>query len=183
MSMLNEMGDLSRRQFASLGVTAAAALGGLASDAAAQSRPGIPPLKSEWLMDLIVKTDAPSMTIGPRLIVGISSGSFQGPKLKGKVVGPGGEWGASRPDGSYHIDVRFELQTDDNEMIYVAYGGVIFPFRPAEGGRREFWVNTPVFETASTKYEWLNRAVCVGVNYAVPPEVGSLAYHVYQVFS
>ena len=175
------VGDrMSRRVFTTLGATAAAgAL--LASETAAQRPESAPALKAEWLMDLIVRTDANGRAIGPRYVVGISSGSFAGPRLQGRIVGPGGEWGVRTPDGAYHIDVRFQLQTDDDAMIYLAYGGVIHPFQAGNQPQQQYWVNTPKFETVAPKYDWLNRVVCVGVHYSVPRELGSLAYHVYAI--
>jgi hypothetical protein len=161
---------ISRRQFAKL--SAAAAIG-LSRPAAGQS--AVPPLRSEFLMDLIFKTGGGG-AVGPRRISGITEGTFQGPKLNGKVVTPAGEWGATRSDGAYVIDVRMELQTDDSALIFAAYRGIIYT--PPKGQGDRYWVTTPVFETAAEKYDWLNRIVCVAVNNAVP---GSVAYHVYQV--
>ncbi|PWT84716.1 MAG: hypothetical protein C5B57_04315 [Blastocatellia bacterium] len=165
---------LSRREFATLG--AAVALG-LTSTASAQSQARAP-LRSEFLMDLVFKTGGGGR-IGPRIIAGITNGTFEGPKLKGKVTTPAGEWGATRPDGAYVIDVRLELRTDDDALIFVSYRGIVYTPPKDQGGR--YWVTAPVFETASTKYDWLNRIVCVGVAYTVPKEVGDVAYHIYQI--
>ena len=161
---------VSRRQFAKL---SAAAIGLASSRLAAQST--VPPLRSDFLMDLVFKTGGGG-TVGPRRISGITEGTFQGPKLKGKVVTPAGEWGATRPDGAYIIDVRMELQTDDSALIFLSYRGVIYT--PPKGQGERYWVTTPVFETAAEKYDWLNRIVCVAVSYSVQ---ASVAYHVYQI--
>jgi hypothetical protein len=162
---------ISRRQFARL--SAAGAIG--LSRPSVSAQPAVPPLRSEFLMDLIFKTGGGG-AVGPRRISGITEGTFQGPKLKGKVVTPAGEWGATRSDGAYVIDVRMELQTDDSSLIFAAYRGIIYT--PPKGQGDRYWVTTPVFETAAEKYDWLNRIVCVAVSYAVP---GSVAYHVYQI--
>ncbi len=168
---------VSRRQFAKLSAAAAVGLSG--STLAAQSAMH-PPLKSEFLMDLVFRTSAPT-PIGPRVIAGITEGTFQGPKLKGKIVTPAGEWGATRPDGAYVIDVRLELKTDDDALIYAFYRGIVYTPPPGQGER--YWVTTPVFETVSEKYAWLNRIVCVAVAYNVTKDVGDVAYHIYQVLS
>jgi hypothetical protein len=47
------------------------------------------------------------------LIVPISGGTFAGPRLKGTIILPSGDWVAQRPDGSRVLDVRILLQTDD----------------------------------------------------------------------
>jgi hypothetical protein len=129
-------------------------------------------------MDLVFQTSSP-LTVGPRVIAGLTKGTFQGPKLRGTVVTPAGEWGATRPDGAYVIDVRLELRTDDDALIFAFYRGIVYT--PPAGSGERYWVTTPVFETASEKYAWMNRMVCVGTAYTVPKEVGDVAYHIYQI--
>ena len=165
---------LSRRQFASFG--AATAFGLAMPPLAAQSR--VPPLRSEFLMDLVFKTGGGRVVVGPRRISGITEGTFQGPRLKGKVLTPAGEWGSTRPDGAYVIDVRMQLQTDDEASIFLAYRGILYT--PPKGQGERYWATMPVFETAVEKYDWLNRIVCVGVNF---PDPGNVAYHIYQILA
>ena len=62
---------------------------------------------------------------------------------------------------------------DDDELIYLTYRGLIFT---PEGGNT-YLRTTPVFETASDKYGWLNRIITVGVG-SVP---GKAAYRVFQI--
>jgi hypothetical protein len=50
---------------------------------------------------------------GGRLIVPISGGTFTGPRLKGTIILPSGDWVVQGPDGSRILDVRILLQTDD----------------------------------------------------------------------
>src|SRR5262245_6383146 len=115
MSTVNRL--ISRRQFGKLGATAAFGVSGVSL----MGQAAAPPLKSEFVMDLIFKT-GPGAVVGNRRISSITEGTFQGPKLKGKVITPAGEWGATRPsDGAYLIDVRMELQTDDEATIYANY--------------------------------------------------------------
>jgi hypothetical protein len=172
---MSALSNITRRRFATLGVAAAAGLSGSSLTAQSADRPS---LKSEFLMDLVFKTSAP-MTIGPRGIAGLTEGTFQGPRLKGTLVTPAGEWGGTRPDGVYVIDVRLELRTDDAALIFAFYRGIVYT--PPAGSGVRYWAITPVFETASEKYSWLNRVVCVGVAYAVPKDVGDVAYHIYQI--
>src|SRR5262245_6636246 len=106
---MSALSNITRRRFATLGVAAAAGLSEASLTAQSSDRPS---LKSEFLMDLVFKTSA-LMTIGPRGIAGLTDGTFQGPRLKGTLVTPAGEWGVTRPDGAYVIDVRLELRTDD----------------------------------------------------------------------
>ncbi|MBZ5559120.1 MAG: DUF3237 domain-containing protein [Acidobacteriia bacterium] len=166
----------TRRRFAKF--AAAAAVG--STSLGAQSTTGAgddKTLKSEFLLDLVLDTQ-PANNVGSpgvnRVIVPVSGGTFTGPKLKGTVVGPGGDWILRRPDGSSILDVRIILQTDDNQKIYMTYRGIsITP----QGGT-QYWRIVPVFETGAEKYAWLNNIVAVGVHRTMP---GKVAYRIYQI--
>jgi uncharacterized protein DUF3237 len=164
----------SRRRFAKL---AAAAAVGSTSLGAQTSPAGDETLRSEFLLDLVLDTQ-PANNVGSpgvtRVIVPVSGGTFNGPKLKGTVVGPGGDWILRRPDGSSILDVRIILQTDDGQKIYMTYRGI--SITPAGG--TQYWRIVPVFETGAEKYAWLNNIVAVGVHRAMP---GKVAYRIYQI--
>jgi len=162
---------VSRRTFGRL---AAAAGFALASPAGALSQEReAPPLGSEFLFDMQLDV-GPAQELGPRRIVPVTGGTFHGPKLRGKALPGGGDWLIRRPDGATELNVRATLQTDDGELIYVWYRGIIF----TPPGGALYWRTTPVFETASEKYGWLNRVIAVGVGRRVPDKA---AYWVYQI--
>lgn len=165
------MADISRRAFTALCVAAAGSAG-----AGAQSPPPDEKLQSELLMDLILDTQ-PAHNVGSigvnRVIVPVSGGTYEGPKLKGTVL-PGGDWISRRPDGSSVLDVRIILQTDDAQKIYMQYRGI--SYTPKDGA--QYWRIVPVFETGAEKYIWINNIVAVGVHRALP---GKVAYRIYQI--
>jgi len=134
-------------------------------------------LRSEFLLDLALDTQ-PATSVGfpggDRLIVGISGGTFQGPKLQGTMAGVGGDWIVRRPDGSSVLDVRAVLLTDDGQKIYATWRGIAYT---AEGGGLSARI-LPMFETGSTKYLWLNNVVSVGV---YRQGTGKVAYRVYRI--
>ncbi len=178
---------VSRRTFARLGASAAAGLGvsGLSSTLEAQQGRGGAPvvpgprpeaLKSEFLMDMILET-APAVTIGNRTVVAVTGGTFEGPKLKGTVIGPGADWPLRVSDTLRVLDVRIILQTDDNQKIYMTYRGVIRTPPAGQPGER-YWRTTPVFETDSAKYAWMTEIVAVGVSFTVPQRV---SYRIFQI--
>lgn len=189
---MNEDDRISRRRFAELGATAATGLGlagfsGLTLDAQQQGRGGAASaapvagarpeaLKSEFLMDLILET-APAVTIGPRTVVGVTGGTFEGPKLKGTVIGPGADWPMRISDTMRVLDVRTILVTDDDQKIYMTYRGVIRTPPAGQPGER-YWRTTPIFETDSKKYEWLTQLVAVGVSFTMPQRV---CYRIFQI--
>jgi hypothetical protein len=188
---VNEDDRISRRRFAELGATAATGLGlvglsGLTLDAQQGGRGGTTAspastarpdsLKSEFLMDLILET-APAVTIGPRTVVGVTGGTFEGPKLKGKVIGPGADWPMRISDTMRVLDVRTILVTDDDQKIYMTYRGVIRTPPAGQSGER-YWRTTPIFETDSKKYEWLTQLVAVGVSFTMPQRV---CYRIFEI--
>ena len=61
---------------------------------------------------------------GRRRIFHFDGGSFDEPKLKGKVLPGGGGWSLIRRDDVMEVDVRLTLETDDNHQIYTAWKGL-----------------------------------------------------------
>ncbi|MGH8765624.1 MAG: DUF3237 domain-containing protein [Burkholderiales bacterium] len=108
--------------------------------------------------------------LGRRRIIGITGGSFSGPKLAGKVLPGGADWQVIRADGSAYLDARYTLETDDGALIYVNNQG--YRHGPKEviermaGGEEVdpslyYMRTTPWFETSAARYEWLNRTICI----------------------
>src|SRR5258705_9680845 len=172
--------NMSRRDFARLGAAAAAAGLSGATLAAREpqgqggqaARPAAPPppeaLTSSYLMDVLFETGGPGGgAVGNRQIVSVTGGTFEGPRLKGKVLPPGGDWLQTVAGNVRLLDVRALLVTDDDQRIYMTCKGVMYT---PQGGSL-YWRTTPYFETASEKYAWLNSIVCVGVGYTVPTKV------------
>jgi hypothetical protein len=78
------------------------------------------------------KLRGPANRTGSHVVVGVAGGTFEGPKLKGTVIGPSGDSILSRPDGSSVLDLRMLLQTDDGEKIYMTCRGIAYT--PKGGG-------------------------------------------------
>ena len=165
---------VSRRQFTRLGALGAASLAFPAGRAAAQDADADIGLSAEFLMDMQLDV-ADAQDLGTRRIVPVTGGTFEGPRLRGTALNGGGDWIIQRSDGASELNVRATLQTDDDELIYVWYRGIIY--RP-EGGET-YWRTTPVFETGSEKYAWLTRIVSVGIGRGGVP--GKAVYSVYQI--
>jgi hypothetical protein len=141
----------------------------------------MPPLDSlpiEFLFRIQVRASEPiRVSPGPqgdRLIVGVLDGTFEGPKLSGKVLpGSGSEWATTRPDLTLKADVRLVLETGDGAHILMTYNGI----GTLEDGALR--VRTaPLFQTGDERYGWLNVVQAVGLG--TPTEDG-IAYDVYRV--
>jgi hypothetical protein len=103
---------------------------------------------------------------GTRATVPISGGTFEGPRLRGKVLPGGGDWTLLRSDGVLELDLRVTLETDDGALLHMASFG--FRHGPPEVlaalGRGEavdpaaYYFRTTVrFDTANPKYAFMNR--------------------------
>jgi hypothetical protein len=164
---------IDRRLFAA---AAAAAVGGAMLPTQLSAQEGGDTLKSELLMDVIFDVAAPH-NLGARLIVPVTGGTFTGPKLKGTVFSGGGDAIARRADGASLLSVRATLKTDDDQLIYMTYDGIMYT--PPGGKPADmYWRTTPRFETGSQKYEWITRIISVGVGRPTP---GKAAYRVFQI--
>ena len=100
-------------------------------------------------------------------------GRFEGPRIKASVQAPAGDWITNRADGSYRLDVRFTLRTDDGALILVTYNG-IGQTTPAGASLR----SAPLFETGDSRYAWLTRLQAVGVGERVGTAV---KYEIYAL--
>ena len=124
-----------------------------------------------------VQVDAPQVigqsSHGLRRIVPITGGTFEGPRLRGKVLAGGADWQFVRPDGVLSVEAQYTLETDDRVLIMVTNKGMRHgpkevidrltrgePVAPTD----YYFRTTAQFEVANdSKYAWLNRAVFVGV--------------------
>lgn len=131
-------------------------------------------MTSSFLMTLQVFI-APSQKLGAvphgtRVIAPITSGTFDGPRLRGKVLPGGGDWTLLRSDGVLELDLRITLETDDGALIYVTSFGLRHapPEVLAALARGEavepshYYFRTAMrFETSATQYAFLNRLIAV----------------------
>ena len=110
---------------------------------------------------------------GTRTIAQIVGGRFEGPRVKASVQTPAGDWITNRADGSYRLDVRLTLKTDDGALILVTYNG-IGQTTDAGASLRA----APLFETGDSRYAWLTRLQAVGVGERVGTTV---SYDIYAL--
>jgi len=137
-------------------------------------------LPVEFLFRLEVQTlEPPPIAVaggphGDRLIVTASAGTFEGPRLSGRVVpGPGAEWATTLPGGSVRADVRLVLETDDGAPLLMTYNGV---GTVGEDGLRVRIA--PLFQAGAERYQWLNEIQAVGLG---TPLADGIRYDVYRL--
>src|SRR6202022_2193853 len=110
---------------------------------------------------------------GHRRVVPLMGGTFTGPAIKGKLLpGASADWQIVLPDGTALGDIRYMLQTDGGDLLYVQSRGVRHGRAEvlARLGRGEdvdaseytFRTSTQI-ETASAELDWLNKGVFISV--------------------
>src|SRR2546426_10470261 len=80
-------------------------------------------MDSRLLMTLQVAVVGPqkigAVPHGTRVTAPITSGHFEGPRLRGRVLPGGGDWTLLRGDGVLELDLRLTLETDDGALIHM----------------------------------------------------------------
>ncbi|MDP6690158.1 MAG: DUF3237 domain-containing protein [Alphaproteobacteria bacterium] len=149
-------------------------------------------VKTEFLFELAAELarirDLGRTPMGNRRIAELAGGTFEGPKLRGRILpAAGGDWLLIRPDGVFQLDVRVTLETDDGALIYMTYRGlrhgpddVMAKVNAGEDvdPSAYYFRTAPFFETGSEKYAWLNNivSVAIGRRHSKGP-----AYRVFEV--
>jgi hypothetical protein len=117
--------------------------------------------------------DLGDVSQGHRRIVPQTGGTFTGPELNGKLLpGASADWQIVLPDGTALGDIRYTLQTDTGELLYVQSRGVRHGSAEvlARLGRGEdvdaseytFRTSTQI-ETAAPRLDWLNKGIFISV--------------------
>jgi uncharacterized protein DUF3237 len=125
---------------------------------------------------------------GHRRIVPLTGGIFTGPEINGKLLpGASADWQVQLADGTTLGDVRYTLQTDRGDLLYVQSRGV--RHGPAQVLARlghgekvnatEYTFRTSTqIETAASDLDWLNKGVFVSVG---GRQAGAVVYETYLV--
>jgi len=99
--------------------------------------------------------DIGSTPQGTLTIFPVTGGSFEGERLRGKVLAGGGDRVTAHSDGTFTLDLRVTLETDDGDLIHMTFTGV-------RDDANNYFRTVPRFETASPKYAFLNRLLAIG---------------------
>lgn len=110
--------------------------------------------------------------LGERRFVPITGGTFEGPRLAGRIEPGGADWQIVRADGALDIDAHYVLRTEQGARIRVVSQGYRHgpPEVLAALGRGEdvppgqyFFRTVMRFETGAPDLAWLNRTIGVAI--------------------
>lgn len=106
---------------------------------------------------------------GERRVVYIDGGSFEGPAMRGEVLG-GADWQILRSDGVLELDARYAIKEQGGGVVQVLSQGLRHgpPEVMAQLGRGEtpdpgsyFFRTIMRFETGAEDLAWLNKVIAV----------------------
>jgi Protein of unknown function (DUF3237) len=117
--------------------------------------------------------DLGAVAEGHRRIVPLTGGAFTGPEINGKLLpGASADWQIIRPEGTALGDIRYTLQTDRGDLLYVQSRGVrhasaevlarLARGEDVDASEYTFRTSTQI-ESAAPDLDWLNKGVFISV--------------------
>lgn len=143
--------------------------------------PFAPQLEFAFTVDIALTRPVwvePSSMGTTRAGIWAAEGTFEGPRIKGRVIPmSGGDYPLVRPNGVIDFDARYFLEADDGTVIYLQSRG----YRWAEGdamermarnepvGPDEYYMRvSPKFDVPEGPHDWLGKHVFIGVAEKLP---------------
>lgn len=100
---------------------------------------------------------------GERLVIPITGGTFEGPRIKGTVINGGADYQLiNKAQHRTELEAIYSIRTDDGVYIHVRNRGIIYDGKDADGNPSFYFKAAPQFEApADSRYAWLNNALFV----------------------
>jgi len=100
---------------------------------------------------------------GQRVIIPITGGTFEGPKLKGTILAGGADYQlVNKAQDRTELEAIYCIKTDDGVCIHIRNKGIIANGKDEEGKPSFYFKCAPQFEAPTdSKYAWLNNALFV----------------------
>jgi hypothetical protein len=150
--------------------------------------------RTEFVFEAYVTLLAP-VEVGPsaygnRRAIPITGGTFEGPRIKGKVLPGGADWQLERADGGRVIEALYMLETDDGAHIVVHNKGL--SILTSEGRKKQaagqpltaadrYLRTVPAFEAPVGPYDWLNQSIFIGTLTSPPGGERAVYVRVFRV--
>jgi hypothetical protein len=135
-------------------------------------------MRLEPLMTLHADLEPPAgIGAGPfgvREIYDVKGGTFEGDRLRGRLLPSGADWLLVDAGGVGRLDVRATLETDDGALIFNFYRGRLDATDPL--GRPIY--AAPLYETGDERYAWINKIQAVAKG---KTDGQVLEYEIYEV--
>ncbi|KAK3363974.1 hypothetical protein B0T25DRAFT_442019 [Lasiosphaeria hispida] len=128
-----------------------------AAFAAIEANPTPPGLQFLYNANITVglSVDVGKIPAGNVTVIPVIGGALIGPKVSGKILAIGADWGLATSNGYFLSDIRAQIRTMDNANIYVQMAGL------SQGTDGLVYIRT-TFQTGDKNYWWLNYAFAFG---------------------
>lgn len=124
---------------------------------------------------------------GHRKIVPVLGGSLKGERLSGRILTGGSDWAVVNATGMLELNVRLVIETHDGALINCEYHGVRHGSKEAMARlsageyvdyRDMYFRIAPRFDTADSRYQWLNGMLTIGIGERLPE---GPRYHIHEI--
>ena len=137
--------------------------------------------RTEFIYEAVVDVGpAVDLGVGPsgqRRMVSITGGTFEGPRMRGKVLANGGmDRQLIRPDGVKRLDALYEMQTDDGAILTVRNQVVVDETLTPRYAFSAIELTAP-----DGPYAWLNRVQIVGTLNSLRPERNAVVIRAFKL--
>jgi hypothetical protein len=113
------------------------------------------------------------------VIVDVVDFRLEGERVRGRMKGAAtADWGSIGRDGSFQLDVRATMETDDGALVFCQYNGRCDVTEGFEAAGPVY--AAPRFETGDERYQWLNKVQAVQKG-TVDFAKGEITYRMYEV--
>lgn len=137
----------------------------------------------EYVMQLYVTLE-PAYTVGEvphgkRVVIPITGGIFEGPKLKGTIIPGGADYQYQRTTQTgfrTELEAIYSIKTDDGAIIHVRNCGIFYVAQ----GEGVYFFTAPKFEAPDdSQYAWMNNAIFVCAT--APSEQNTVRLNIWKV--
>lgn len=116
---------------------------------------------------------------GVRRRIPIIGGTFEGPRIRGRVLPGGADWQLQRADDYTVIEADYMIEAEDGTAIHVRNRGLTNT--RVRNAPRRYLRTAPEFEAPSGPHEWLNQSLFVGSLQGVTGGPPSVVVHVFRL--
>jgi hypothetical protein len=116
---------------------------------------------------------------GIRRRIPIIGGTFEGPRIRGRVVPGGADWQLQRDDDYTLLEADYMIEAEDGTQIHVRNRGLTNT--RVKGATTRYLRTVPEFEAPDGAHRWLNQSVFVGSLQGVTGEPPSVIVHVFRL--
>jgi hypothetical protein len=116
---------------------------------------------------------------GIRRRIPIIGGTFEGLRIRGRVLAGGADWQLQRADDYTLIEADYMIETDDGTPIHVRNRGLTNTW--VKGATTRYLRTVPEFEAPVGPHEWLNQSIFVGSLQGMTGGPLSVMVHVFRL--